>query len=90
MKLDSVALGERSLNDLGYALLGEEKTADAIAVFRLNAEQFPASPNTWDSLAEAYLAAGDRTRAIEYYEKSLELDPDNRNATRKLRELRGG
>jgi tetratricopeptide (TPR) repeat protein len=82
--------GERSLNELGYALLGEEKAADAIAVFRLNTELFPASANAWDSLAEGYLEAGDRARAIESYEKSLELDPDNRNAVEKLRELRGG
>lgn len=82
--------GEGSLNALGYDLLGDEKTADAIAVFRLNTEQFPASANAWDSLAEGVLAAGDRERAIEYYEKSLELDPDNRDAAEKLREIRGG
>lgn len=43
-----------------------------------------------DSLAEGYLTVGDEARAIEFYEKALELDPDNRNAGEKLRELRGG
>ena len=82
--------GEGSLNTLGYALLGEERLPDAVAIFQLNAEQFPQSANAWDSLGEGYLAAGDLERAIESYEKTLELDPDNENAVEKLRQIRGG
>jgi tetratricopeptide (TPR) repeat protein len=82
--------GEASLNMFGYALLGEEKAADAVAIFRLNVEQFPESANAWDSLGEGYLAAGETEQAIESYEKSLELNPENRNAAEKLREIRGG
>jgi tetratricopeptide (TPR) repeat protein len=85
----SYDFGEGTLNELGYELL-EEAPPDAIAVFQLNAEQFPESANAWDSLAEGYMRAGDRERAIEYYEKSLELDPDNENAKEKLEELRRG
>lgn len=81
--------GERSLNAVGYELLGEGKAADAVAVFRLNAEQFPESGNVWDSLGEGLLAAGEREAAIESYERSLELDPENDNAREKLREIRG-
>lgn len=85
----SYDFGEGTLNDFGYQLL-EESPADALAIFRLNAELFPQSAGVWDSLAEGYLVAGDRERAIEYYEKSLELDPENENAKEKLRGLRGG
>jgi tetratricopeptide (TPR) repeat protein len=81
--------GEATLNTLGYALLGEAKPADAVAIFRLNAEQYPESANAWDSLGEGHLAAGDRERAIEAYEKSLELEPENANAREKLTEIRG-
>ena len=81
--------GERSLNAFGYELLGEEQAADAVAVFRLNAEQFPESGNVWDSLGEGLLAAGQREEAIDAYEKSLELDPENDNAREKLREISG-
>ncbi|HEU4463633.1 MAG TPA: tetratricopeptide repeat protein, partial [Gemmatimonadota bacterium] len=63
---------------------------DAVAIFQLNAEQYPESANAWDSLGEGYLAAGDETQAIESYEKSLELDPENENARQKLTEIRGG
>lgn len=82
--------GERSLNSLGYRLLGDGDTEAAIAVFRLNAEQFPASGNAWDSLAEAYATKGQKELAAVFYRKSLELDPDNANALEKLRQLRGG
>jgi tetratricopeptide (TPR) repeat protein len=83
------AFPEFALNDLGYALLGRSKTAEAIAVFGLNVEAFPRSANAHDSLGEAYAAAGDTTRAIAGYERSLELDPTNANATKRLDALRG-
>jgi tetratricopeptide (TPR) repeat protein len=81
--------GERTLNEYGYEVL-EKNPQDAILIFRLNAEMFPDSAEVWDSLAEGYLTAGDRERAIEYYEKSLELDPENENAKQKLQEIRAG
>ena len=55
--------------------------------FRLNAERFPESGNVWDSLAEGYLRAGDRGKARQYYEKSLEIDPSNENARTVLQDL---
>jgi cytochrome c-type biogenesis protein CcmH/NrfG len=48
---------------------------------------FPAAFNTWDSLAEALMVSGDKESAIKYYKKSLELNPENTNATQKLKEL---
>jgi tetratricopeptide (TPR) repeat protein len=78
---------ERSLNTFAYELLQAGKHEDAIAVFRLNTTQFPQSANVWDSLAEGYLKAGDKAQAEIHYRKSLELDPKNANAAKKLREL---
>jgi tetratricopeptide (TPR) repeat protein len=80
--------GEGSLDALGSMLLEDGQTETALTVFKLNTEQFPESADAYDSLAEAYLAAGQTDLAISSYEKSLEIDPGNRNATRKLRELR--
>jgi len=78
---------ERSLNALGYEILGLGDTQGAIQVFRLNARQFPESANVWDSLAEAYLKGGNTELSAIFYRKSLELDPENQNALGKLREL---
>jgi cytochrome c-type biogenesis protein CcmH/NrfG len=61
----------------------------ATAVFQLNCEQYPESATAWDSLGESYIKRGDREAAIETYERSLKLNPENENALSKLKELRG-
>jgi tetratricopeptide repeat protein/amidohydrolase family protein len=78
---------EPRLNQLGYAALNHGKKAEAIAIFALNARQFPKSSNVWDSLAEAYMLSGDKEQAIANYRKALEIDPSNKNAAEKLKQL---
>lgn len=78
---------ENVINSYGYRVLGEGRTKGAIEVFRLNTEAFPDRYNTWDSLAEAYLADGQRDLAIKYYRKVLELRPGDENATRMLKQI---
>lgn len=80
--------GEQALNQLGYMLLRHGKVDDAVEVFRANADRFPHSANTWDSLAEAHMTRGDRELAIRNYEKSLQLNPHNKNAAEMLKKLR--
>jgi hypothetical protein len=55
---------EASLNTQGYKLLSKNKIEDAIKVFKLNTELFPAAFNTWDSLAEAFMILGNKDKAI--------------------------
>jgi CubicO group peptidase (beta-lactamase class C family) len=86
---ESPKLTEIQMNRLGYQLLGLKRVNDAIAVFKQNTVDFPDAFNTWDSLAEGYMVSGDKESAIKYYKKSLELNPDNTNATQKLKELGG-
>jgi tetratricopeptide (TPR) repeat protein len=81
---------EELMNTLGYALLRGEAVEGAIAVFRHNVEARPDSSNVYDSLAEAYMTAGRDERAIESYERSYELDPENENATRRIAWIREG
>ncbi len=78
---------EASFNQLGYLLLNHDRIDDAIAVFAFNTSRFPSSANTWDSLAEAWMKKGNREKAVEFYRKSLELNPHNKNAEEKLRVL---
>jgi CubicO group peptidase (beta-lactamase class C family) len=82
------ALSEAQVNRLGYWLLGKKRVGEAIEVFRMNVEDFPKSPNAYDSLGEAYMTNGDRELSIKNYQKSLELNPDNTNALDMLRKLR--
>jgi CubicO group peptidase (beta-lactamase class C family) len=84
----AASLPEKRINDIGYVLLQRKRLADAIAVFQWNARRFPESWNAFDSLGEAYAAAGDRANAIASYQRSLELNPKNSNATAMLQKLR--
>ncbi len=67
---------EGDLNLLGYQLLGAGKTDEAIEVFRKNVKDYPASWNTYDSLAEAYLAKGDKKLALANYQKAFDMAKD--------------
>jgi tetratricopeptide (TPR) repeat protein len=83
-------LREERLNRLGYALLGGNKPAAAVALLKLNTEWHPGSWNAHDSLAEAYLTAGDRQHAIESYEKAIQLNPRSVNSADALKRLKEG
>ncbi|HUK12447.1 MAG TPA: tetratricopeptide repeat protein, partial [Thermoanaerobaculaceae bacterium] len=85
---DHFEVEESHLNALGYQLLAGGKVDAAIAIFRLNAEQFPDSWNVYDSLGEALAAAGQKEEAIKCYAKSLELNPENRGGAAALERLR--
>ena len=79
---------ESEINRLGYYLLYQRRTpARAIDVFQLNVAAFPASANVYDSLAESFLLNGDTALAVSHYRRSLELDPNNRNAVDVLKSL---
>ena len=67
---------EADVNLLGYQLMGEKKTAEAIALFRKNVKDYPNSWNTYDSLGEALANTGDKKGAIEYYSKALAMTTD--------------
>ena len=84
-----VDLLENVVNAKGYDLVKEKKLKEAIEIFKLNVVAFPKSGNAFDSLGEAYLESGDKKSAIENYEKSLLLDPQNDNAREVLKKLRG-
>jgi len=79
---------EGTLNGLGYMLLSSGKTFDAIAVFQRNVQEYPQSGNVFDSLGEAYMKNGQKDLAIQNYEKSLQLDPKNKNAVEMLKKLK--
>ena len=76
------------LNKKGYERLSQEKYDEAINIFTMNCIANPNSFNAFDSLAEAYMNKGDKVSAIKNYEKSLQLDPTNRNAEDMIKKLK--
>ena len=78
---------ESELNHLGYRFLRANKFKEAIRIFQVNVEAYPKSANTYDSLAEGYMDDDENTLAIANYQKSLQLNPKNRNAGVMLQKL---
>jgi CubicO group peptidase (beta-lactamase class C family) len=75
-KLDTVnySSSETGLNTLGYKLLEADKTDDALAVFKLNMEEYPGSANTYDSYGDVLLIKGDSIGALINFKRCFEMD----------------
>ncbi len=78
---------ESGINRFGYELLQKDRNEDALEVFRYNSTMHPESSNAMDSLAECLVKIGQKEKAIKAYEKSLELNPNNKNAASNLAKL---
>ena len=79
---------ENFLNQLGYMLINQDRLTQAIEIFKLNVDAYPSSANVYDSLAEAYMLSGNKEAAIKFYEKSVELNPNNRGAIEAIKKLK--
>ncbi len=88
LKNSKYDLSERAINSFGYQLMSQEKDKDALVIFELNTKLYPLGFNTYDSLGECLVKLGQIEEGIKSYEKSLELNPENKNAETVLTELR--
>ena len=80
---------ESGINQFGYNLLNAKRTDEAIEIFKLNVEYYPNSANVYDSLGDAYQAAGRKEEAIKAYEKALSIDPNYPSSLDNLKKLKG-
>ncbi|MCP2027766.1 putative alpha/beta superfamily hydrolase [Flavobacterium sp. HSC-32F16] len=83
-----VSMPESTVNAYGYQALGKKDMELAGYLFKMNAANYPQSPNVHDSLGDFYEASGDKKNAIAGYEKALLLDKNFAEATAKLEKLR--
>jgi thiol-disulfide isomerase/thioredoxin len=87
-KLGELFLSESQMNGLGYRYLTKNKLPEALAVLGWNVALFPKSGNVYDSYGEVLLKNGQLADARQNYEKSLALDPSNKNAEKMLAEIK--
>jgi len=71
---------------MGYELLAAGDTKSAVEVMQLNVKAYPNSPNAYDSLGDAYFAAGQRQKALEATKKTLELLPTDTTDPQQLKD----
>lgn len=86
IKYPSFKIPEGNLNTLGLQLVFKPGTSEqGIHILLFATSLYPNSANLFDSLGEAYLFIGDKEKAIENFEKSLILNPQNQNAIERLK-----
>ena len=78
---------EKELNTLGYVYLRSRRIKEALATFEFNTYYFPTSPYVFSNYAKALEITGDKEKAMKMYKKALELNPKDKNAIEKLKEL---
>lgn len=83
----SYAFREGDVNKLGYQLMQQNHTTEALRVLELNARQHPNSCNAHDSLGDAYLKLGRPDQARRSYERALQIKPDFKPTQQKLANL---
>jgi len=78
---------EPALIETGYAFIRAGDAQRAIATMRVATAEHPQSANAFDSLGDAYRAAGERDAAIASYDKALAIAPDWQSSIESLKAL---
>lgn len=77
-----------TLVDFGRELVDQKKTRDAIDILKFNSEVYPDVWETYELMGTIYMNEGNKDLAIGNFEKVLEYDPQNQNATETLKKLK--
>lgn len=76
------------MNSLGYYLMNNKNDVKAAEkIFELNMNEYPDWFNAYDSYAEVLMKTGNNEKAIEYYKKSVDMNPSNQNGIDMLKIL---
>jgi len=68
---------EEFVNQMGYNFLMVKNFEKAKAFFEMNVTNYPTSFNAYDSLGDFYLESGNKEKAIESFQKSVDLNKDS-------------
>lgn len=79
---------EQMVNQFAGFLVGQD-TAKAIALYEIETQLYPDSYRGYDRLGALWAAKGDKTKAVQYYQKSVALNPNNTFTAAKLKQLTG-
>lgn len=77
-----------TLVDFGRELVDQKKTKDAIEILKFNSEVYPDVWETYELMGTIYMNEGNKDLAIQNFEKVLEYDPQNQNASETLKKLK--
>jgi tetratricopeptide (TPR) repeat protein len=90
--LDAIALYQESArtfdglpsvwNNLGVALLKQQRHLDAVEAFQQAASRSPMDPRPLENIAIAYHERGWEQKALEFFQRALDVDPNSKTALR--------
>lgn len=78
---------EGPINDVATTLAARGRAPDALRLLEMNQEFFPNSADVDLTMAEVYLKAGDRDKAITRFRAALVKRPNDQRVLRRLQEL---
>jgi len=84
---DVSSYADEQFNDIGFQLLKARKMDIAYKVFKLNETSFPSSWGVYHGLGQTCLMMGQKSQALEYYRKSIILNPQNEEGRRAITQL---
>jgi tetratricopeptide (TPR) repeat protein len=76
--------GYRDNKQLGMALMGNKKFAEAVKSFEKCLEEKPEDLEVLGTLGWAYMNSGDYTKCFNVWNKALKIDPDNQTIKENL------
>ena len=79
---------ETELYFLGYDFLKAEKRIGAINLFQLNVNYCPKSWHSYNSIGNIYYDTAEYALALNYYSRSLALNPTNENGQKKSKKCK--
>lgn len=83
----TVLPGEDLINNLAYTCMGVNKMHEAYKFFKMNIDNYPTSSNAYDSMGDYYVSMGNKEKAAESFQKSLDLH-ETADTRRKLNEVK--
>jgi tetratricopeptide (TPR) repeat protein len=77
-----------SMNAIAQQLLGLKRYEDAKLLAETNVTEFPDKDLVMVTMANIYLALGEKENAIRFYNKALKITPTYEEAKNRLKELK--
>jgi CubicO group peptidase (beta-lactamase class C family) len=85
---NSFQIRRDAINGLGFYFLLDGKNDMGLEVLKFNANEYPNESYVYESLGEAYFMTGNKELALKNFERTVELNPKNKYAVKKLNELK--
>ncbi len=80
-------INEFFIDVLAYNYQSEIDEQILYAIFKKKSALFPRSVSAYERLASVYYSKGKKELALQYFQKVLDLEPDNRNAARMIEHI---